>query len=240
MPTSLVVGASRGLGFELAKRLHSLGHAVYATIRSSKVPDFLTGVNVIPNIDVGVESAGESILDLVFMNAGLFKMDSFDKPDWNAHLEMYKVVSMAPLFIAHHLCRILRPPRPPPPNTSSSPPKEAPLPPRTREEGGGAYGHHASKAAANMVGKQKNVTVAMIHPGFMKTDVTRSVGFDQFYESGGAIEPTEAAESTIDFVLNKLTHEDTGTFWAPRGPSGIGEAERAIGKDLPTPLQLPW
>ena len=68
----------------------------------------------------------------------------------------------------------------------------------------------------------------------MKTDMTRSVGFDQFYESGGgklqlstvepsslttiAIEPSEAAESTIDFVLNRLTHEQTGTFWAPRGP----------------------
>ena len=41
---------------------------------------------------------------------------------------------------------------------------------RTREEGGGAYGHHASKAAANMVGKvlandlyEKGITMAMIN-----------------------------------------------------------------------------
>ncbi|KAL1682464.1 oxidoreductase [Schizophyllum commune] len=236
MPTSLVVGASRGLGFELAKRLHSLGHTVYATIRSSKTSDFPEGITVIQNIDVGIEGAGKNIvaalegnkLDLVFMNAGLFKMDSFDKPNWNAHLEMYKVVSMAPLFIAHHLVSsdLLAFPSKYILITSEG----GSIALRTREEGGGAYGHHASKAAANMVGK----------PGFMKTDMTRSIGFDKFYESGGAIEPSESAESTIDFVLNKMTHEQTGTFWAPRGPSGIGEAERVMGKDLPTPLQLPW
>ncbi|KAL1663746.1 oxidoreductase [Schizophyllum commune] len=253
MPTSLVVGASRGLGFEPAKHLHALAHTVYATIRSSKTPDFPEGITVIQNIDVGAESAGKSIvsalqgkeLDLVFMNAGLFKMDSLNKSDWNAHLEMYKVVSMAPLFIAHHLVSS---------NSLATPSKYilitsegGSISLRTREEGGGAYGHHASKAAANMVGKvlandlyEKGITVAMIHPGFMKTDMTKSVGFDEFYESGGAIEPSEAAASTIDFVLNKLTHEQTGTFWAPRGPSGIGEAERVMGKDLPTPLQLPW
>lgn len=252
MPCSLVIGASKGLGFELAKRLHSLGHTVYATTRSDKSPNFPQGVKVIQNIDVGIQSAGSSIcdalggskLDLVFMSAGLFKMDSFNKPDWEAHLDMYKVVSMAPLFIAHHLVQS---------GSMSSPSKfiiitseGGSISLRTREEGGGAYGHHASKAAANMVGKvlsndlyDKSITVAMIHPGFMKTDMTKSIGFDQFYESGGAVEPSEAAASTVDFVL-KLTHDKSGTFWAPRGPSGIGEAERVMGSDLPTPLQLPW
>ncbi|KAI5823765.1 hypothetical protein K523DRAFT_357380 [Schizophyllum commune Tattone D] len=103
MPTSLAVSASRGLGFELAKRLHSLGHNVYAIIRSSKFPDCPMGVNVIQDID----------------------------------------------------------------------------------------------------------------PGLMKTDMTKSVGFDEFDECGGAIEPSEAAVFTIDFVLGGLTHGQT----APRGLS---------------------
>ncbi|KAK7439863.1 hypothetical protein VKT23_017433 [Stygiomarasmius scandens] len=85
----------------------------------------------------------------------------------------------------------------------------------------------------------KRVTVAMIHPGFMRTDMTRNVGFDKYYESGGAVEPKVAAASTVDFVLD-LTQEQTGTFWAPRGPGDIGEAERVLGKNLPTPLPLPW
>lgn len=74
-----------------------------------------------------------------------------------------------------------------------------------------------------------------------------------------AVEPAEAARSTIEFIAT-ITHEKTGTFWAPRGPRyvifhtrihvseikhwgmnrDIGEAERVLGKNLPTPLQLPW
>ena len=73
------------------------------------------------------------------------------------------------------------------------------------------------------------------------------------------MEPSEAARSTLEFI-STITHEKTGTFWAPRGPRfvtsalltddawlkvlhsvrDIGEAERVLGKNLPTPLQLPW
>lgn len=63
--------------------------------------------------------------------------------------------------------------------------------------------------------------------------MTKGVGFDKFYESGGgqfrcckgfeyslkfvlAVEPSVAAESTIEFVIG-LDHSQSGTFWAPRG-----------------------
>lgn len=137
---------------------------------------------------------------------------------------------------------------------------------RTKEEGGGQYGHHTSKAAANMVGRllsidfrDKKVAVLDIHPGFMKTDMTKGVGFDKYYESGGAVEPAEAAVSLLDYAAT-ITMEDTGKFIAPRGPryvlsqekpyilslisssshSDVGQAELVMGKDLPTPLELPW
>ncbi|KAK4050190.1 hypothetical protein OIO90_005172 [Microbotryomycetes sp. JL221] len=29
-------------------------------------------------------------------------------------------------------------------------------------------------------------------------------------------------------------------FWAPRGPNDVGQAENVLGKDLPTPLELPY
>lgn len=32
----------------------------------------------------------------------------------------------------------------------------------------------------------------------------------------------------------------TGEFWAPLGPKGIGNAEEVLGKNLPTPLEVPW
>ncbi|KAF5376436.1 hypothetical protein D9615_008654 [Tricholomella constricta] len=256
MSTSLVIGASRGLGLELAKALHVDGHTVYATIRSKQTDSLPDDVLVIPEIDIGEEDAGIKIvqglngtkLDLVIINAGVFKKETLDDPNFADEIEMYKVVSIAPVFLAHHLYKS---------NVLSSGSKlilitteGGSISLRTKEEGGGNYGHHGSKAAANMVGKllandfyDKGITVTMIHPGFMRTDMTKNVGFDQFYDSGGgeylSVEPAEAAQSTVGFI-SSITHEQTGTFWAPRGPRDIGEAERVLGKNLPTPLQLPW
>jgi NAD(P)-dependent dehydrogenase (short-subunit alcohol dehydrogenase family) len=63
---------------------------------------------------------------------------------------------------------------------------------RHEKEGGGNYAHHASKAALNMVGKllsldlkEKGVVVSIVHPGFMRTEMTAGVGFDQYWDAGG-------------------------------------------------------
>ncbi|KAJ3901551.1 oxidoreductase [Lentinula edodes] len=275
MTIALVVGASRGLGLELAKILHDRNFQVFATSRSPAAhirkelgPDFPQDINIIPNIDLTQRNAGERIvsylkgdlglgvglgetrkLDLVIMNAGVFKADTLENPNWEDLLEMHKVVSIAPLMVASNLY-----------NSSlfATPSKfviitseGGSIALRTRQEGGGNYGHHSSKAAANMVGKllsndlyDKQVTVGLIHPGFMKTDMTKGVGYDEFYDSGGAVEPSEAAETTVEFIMKKLSHDLSGTFYAPRGPRDIGQAERVLipvmGKELPTPLPLPW
>ncbi|KAF5356555.1 hypothetical protein D9758_008234 [Tetrapyrgos nigripes] len=254
MPTALVIGASRGLGRELAKSLRTRGFEVFATIRLENIAaaELPSDIKIIPNIDLAQEDAGAKLvkglgsqkLDLVLVNAGILKAETFDAPNFADEVEMYKVVSIAPVFIAHHLVKA---------NLFASPSKfilitseGGSITLRTREEGGGMYGHHGSKAAANMAGKllahdlyDKGVIVTMIHPGFMKTDMTKGVGFDKFYESGGAVTPEIAAATTLDFV-ETLTLEQTGTFWAPRGPRDVGEAERVLGKNLPTPLPLPW
>ena len=33
--------------------------------------------------------------------------------------------------------------------------------------------------------KERGVAVATVHPGFMRTEMTRSVGFDKFWDDGG-------------------------------------------------------
>ncbi|KAH8116727.1 NAD-binding protein [Phellopilus nigrolimitatus] len=249
--TALVIGASRGLGLELVRALHARGSNVFATVRRS-APAFPDGVSVIDGIDVGNEDAGTAIVrglggkkpDLVVLNAGVFKSETLDAPNFADEVEMYKTVAIAPVFLAHHLRKA----------HSFAPHAKfvlittegGSIALRTREEGGGNFGHHASKAAANMAGRllahdleRDGVAVVMIHPGFMRTDMTKGVGYDKFYDAGGAVHPSEAATSTLDFV-DKFSIKDTGTFWAARGPRDIGEAERVLGKGLPTPLQLPW
>ncbi len=63
---------------------------------------------------------------------------------------------------------------------------------RHASEGGGNYAHHASKAALNMVGRllsldleEKGVVVSIVHPGFMRTNMTKGVGFDKYWDDGG-------------------------------------------------------
>jgi NAD(P)-dependent dehydrogenase (short-subunit alcohol dehydrogenase family) len=63
---------------------------------------------------------------------------------------------------------------------------------RHEKEGGGNYAHHASKAALNMVGKllsldlkEDGVVISIVHPGFMRTEMTAGVGFDKYWDDGG-------------------------------------------------------
>jgi len=63
---------------------------------------------------------------------------------------------------------------------------------RHAKEGGGNYAHHASKSALNMVGKllsldlwDEEVIISILHPGFMRTEMTAGVGFDKYWDDGG-------------------------------------------------------
>ena len=82
MPTALVIGASRGLGYELTIVLHADGYRTFGTTRSSdsQLPH---GVERISPIDIAHEDAGAKIavalgetkLDVVIVNAGVFRKE---------------------------------------------------------------------------------------------------------------------------------------------------------------------
>lgn len=64
--------------------------------------------------------------------------------------------------------------------------------------------------------KERGVAVASVHPGFMRTEMTKGVGFDKFWDEGGAVEPDVAAGSLVEWVEG-FGMEKTGGYWAPRG-----------------------
>lgn len=260
MPNVLIIGATRGLGLSLVTQYASQSSTtVFGTARSSRVPDSPSGQNIkwIPSIDIATEVAGTDIvagvlphaksLDVIILTAGYFGLESYDKPDWDAEVKMYTTSAIAPVFVVRHLdhagllkegTKII---------IVSSESGSIAL--RHESEGGGNFGHHASKAASNMVGKllsldlkPRGVVVVNVHPGFMRTEMTRGVGFDKFWDAGGAVTPDEAAKSLIGFVESDVDMAKSGTYWAPRGAADIGTAEDVLGpKDkLPVPLQLPW
>ncbi|KAJ3150915.1 hypothetical protein HDU89_002912 [Geranomyces variabilis] len=84
-----------------------------------------------------------------------------------------------------------------------------------------------------------DVIVSIVHPGFMRTQMTKDVGFDKAYDEGGAVTPEVAAASLVEWVA-ALDISKTDEYWAPRGPNDIGTAEKVLGKNLPTPFHLPW
>jgi len=254
MPTILVVGATRGLGNSILNDYASeSSNLVYGTARSSPPDSKAKNVKWLSNVDLSTEDAGKTIaaqykedgpIDTVIVTAGYFGDESFDKPDWEKELLMYKTSAMGPVFLVHHLVKAGLVKKGAKIILVSSESGSITL--RHESEGGGNYGHHASKAAENMVGKllsldlkDKGIAVGLVHPGFMKTEMTKGVGFDKFYEDGGAVTPDVAAKSLVEWVEG-FGIEQTGTYWAPRGPRDIGTAEPVLGKNLSTPLQLPW
>ncbi|KAK2590228.1 hypothetical protein QQS21_012089 [Conoideocrella luteorostrata] len=262
MSAVLVVGATRGLGASLVRQYASnSSNTVYGTARSGGNPaGFSDRVKWLNGVDLMKDSVGDDIVKLlkgtpketgplstVVITAGYFATEDISAekgPDWNAELRMYTTSSIAPVFIVHRLLhagllhegtKIV---------LVSSEAGSIGL--RHEKEGGGNYAHHASKAALNMAGKalsldlkDRGIVVSIVHPGFMRTEMTKGVGYDKYWDQGGAVTPDEAASSLIEWTQG-LDMTKTGEYWAPRGPGDIGTAEATMGENLPTPLQLPW
>ncbi|KAF7342398.1 Oxidoreductase, short chain dehydrogenase/reductase family superfamily [Mycena venus] len=199
----------------------------------------------IPSIDIASESAGtalasalpaHAVIDILIVTAGYFVSETFDEPKRSSPRGRSRQISVFPEEArAGEGGKVVL--------VSS---ESGSIGLRHANEGGGNYAHHASKSALNMVGKllsldiaERGITVAIVHPGFMRTDMTKNVGYDQYWDSGGAVTPDEAATSLIPFI-ETFTMDMTGQYWAPRGARDIGTAEAILGKNLPIPLQLPW
>ncbi|KAF1952131.1 NAD(P)-binding protein [Byssothecium circinans] len=260
MAVILIVGATRGLGASLAKKYAvDSKNQVLATARSSEPPADTKNLSYIPNIDVATPEAGKNLLkyihtksishvDIVIITAGYFATESLKEPSFEAQEKMYRTCVIGPTILVTALANDS-------PTLLDSKSKiifvsseSGSITLRHESEGGGNYGHHASKTALNMCTKllsldlkERGVAVVAVHPGFMRTEMTRSVGFDKFWDDGGAVTPEVAAQSLVEWI-ETFGIEKTGEYWAPRGAADIGTAEPVLGpKDkLPTPLRLPW
>ncbi|KAF1844309.1 NAD(P)-binding protein [Cucurbitaria berberidis CBS 394.84] len=260
MPTVLVVGATRGLGASIVQTYATdPNNRVFATARTPNPPANTKNITYIPNIDLESADAGSSLLhflgtasishlDIVIITAGYFATESLQEPSFSAQERMYRTCAIGPTILITALAnkddKLL--------DSKSKvifvSSESGSITLRHEQEGGGNYGHHASKAALNMSAKllsldlkERGVAVAAVHPGFMRTEMTRSVGFDKYWDEGGAVTPDVAAKSLVEWI-ETFDISKTGQYWAPRGPADIGTAEPVLGpKDkLPTPLQLPW
>ncbi|KAH8424193.1 oxidoreductase, short chain dehydrogenase/reductase family superfamily [Aspergillus melleus] len=252
----LIVGATRGLGASL-RSLYAAKETtktVFATARSSSSESSTDARTTwIPNIDIAQPDAGQRLtsqlpkstkIQTAIITAGYFGFETFNTPDWDKQVKMYTTSAIGPVFVVQQLVKAGFLDKGSKVILVSSESGSITL--RHESEGGGNYGHHASKTALNMVGKllsldlkDQGIAVGLVHPGFMRTEMTKSVGFDKYWDAGGAVTPDEAAQSLASFVED-FDISKTGEYWAPRGPGDIGTAEPVLGKNLSTPLRLPW
>ena len=214
MNNTLIIGANRGIGLELARQIHARGSSVFATCREVSAELDALDVKVIDGIDVSQASsldkltdamAGTSI-DVLINNAGILTRETLDDLNFDRIQKQFEVNAMGPLRVVNSVLGNL-----------SEGSKVGIVTSRVgsiEDNGsGGIYGYRMSKAAANMAGKNlsldlatRGIPVVLLHPGLVATEMTGRTGID----------PSEAARGIIE-RMEELTMESTGTFWHAEG-----------------------
>jgi len=113
MPNILIIGSSRGIGLELARRYLEDGMQVHATTRSGEMPEAFTEMGNQPRmyaldvrkqgqIDALVESLAHTPIDLLIVSAGIFDREGGQGSNGAAipEDEVFAVNSVAPLNVA--------------------------------------------------------------------------------------------------------------------------------------------
>ncbi|PID38432.1 MAG: short-chain dehydrogenase [Proteobacteria bacterium] len=215
MGTACVTGANRGIGLELCKQLKASGHQVIAVCRTPSAELQALGVRVEAGVDVsaaeGVASLAERLgatrIDLLINNAGILRRESLDEMSFESMVEQFEVNSLGPLRVTHALLTNLG-------EGSKVGLVTSRMGSIADNTSGSRYGYRMSKAALNIAGvslahdlRHRGIAVAILHPGFVRTEMTNQQGL---------IDADESARGLLA-RLEALTLETSGTFWHQNG-----------------------
>lgn len=225
MANVLITGASRGIGFQMAQQYCENGDSVLASCRNPGGADALNelaassgGKVTVVDMDVSdpksIEAAAKTIgdqqIDIVINNAGATggahqSLGDIDFDDW---MDTFNVNTIAPfrVSVAFH------------DNLKKSDAAKVMI--VTSQLGastwpmGGMYAYSTSKAAVSKVGqilamdwKDDGISVCVVHPGWVRTDM----GGPQ-----AEISPEESA-SGIRSVIASMGLADSGKFYKWNG-----------------------
>ena len=215
MPRAIVTGANRGIGLELCRALSARGYEVTALCRKPNAELNALPVDVYKGYDVTDEQAMQDFaatiapgsVDLLINNAGILESVPLDRLDLESIRRQFEVNALGPLRVTASLLPALK-----------AGAKIALLTSRmgsiADNESGGSYGYRMSKSALNAAGaslardlKSRDIAVAILHPGWVKTDMTGN---------SGLIEATEAVAGLLARI-DELNLANSGTFWHSNG-----------------------
>lgn len=213
--TAIVTGANRGIGLELVRALVSRGDRVIATCRSTSVELRAMDVIVEEGVDVTSDDSVAHLIrrlenqpiDLLINNAGILTRESLNAMDFDAIRWQFEVNAMGPLRVSHALLPQMGP-------GSKIGIVSSRMGSLEDNTSGSRYGYRMSKAAVNMAGvslshdvKERGIAVAILHPGYVKTDMTGG---------NGHVGPEDAAAGLIA-RMDELNLGNTGGFWHANG-----------------------
>ena len=210
MATVCITGANRGIGLELARQLKNRGDHVVAASRTPSAELDALGVEVVSDVEVTsgdgvarlVEAIGDRGIDILINNAGVLSDEPLDDLDFDRMRRQFEVNTLGPLRVTAALR-----------HTLARGAKVAIVSSRMGSiddnTSGGRYGYRMSKAAVNMAGRSlahdlegAGVAVVILHPGFVRTQMTGHKGL---------VDPPESAAGLIARI-DELTLDSTGTF----------------------------
>jgi NAD(P)-dependent dehydrogenase (short-subunit alcohol dehydrogenase family) len=224
MRTYLITGGNRGIGLAITEQLLARGDKVVATAREPAKAEALsrlgaasTGRLVVVELDVAsptsiaalapqLAKAGITALDVLINNAGMIgpKRQSTLDMDFDGFAETLAVNTLAPLRVAQVALPLLRAAKGSKILTITS--RMGSLSHMTSDR----IAYRTSKAAVNKVMQglstdlaPEGITVAVAHPGWVKTDMGGQAA---------AVEPAESARGLIA-VVDGMTTGDTCTFY---------------------------
>ncbi len=215
MPTAVVTGANRGIGNEWVNQLLEMGWIVYAGYRKNmdKLENFANPNLFINQLDVqSFESINkfcslvDGPIDLLVNNAGVGdgRWQKLEEIDDKWSLDVIDINALGPVRMVQALYEKMSHDRLTKVAMISS------LMGSIDDcKSGRSYAYRASKSALNMFtaamkkeALEKNITFAILHPGWVKTDM------------GGSMAPVSMSESVVGMmnVLDSQTLENSGRF----------------------------
>jgi NAD(P)-dependent dehydrogenase (short-subunit alcohol dehydrogenase family) len=224
--TTLITGANRGIGLEFARQYAHAGWHVLACCRTpaaaaelNELAKSVKGRVTLHTLDVTDAGQREALhtalsrtpIDLFINNAGVRgqRNNTFGTTDEESWLEVLRVNTIAPLKLMEMFVdRVAASRRKIFANMSSR------MGSISDNTSGESYVYRSSKAALNAVAKSaanelraRGITVVMLHPGWVRTDM------------GGSQALIDVGESVsgLRSVLDKVTLADSGKFFNVKG-----------------------